>query len=106
MVSQACHHVPIAVIVDSFGHPLRMRSAHCNPLPYSITGTMSYLIAYISTAAGETSYVYSRTNFYDGAFRRFEETAFTFLHDDVELRTFRFVVAVAMTTVCIRSDLL
>ena len=52
----------------------------------------------------ETSYVYSRTHHYNGAIRRFEETAFGFPHDDVELRKFRVVIAVAMATVRIRSD--
>ena len=59
---------------------------------------------YCGSVTDETSYVYSRTHPYNGAIRGFEETASSFPHDDVELRKFRVVVAVAMATVRIPCD--
>ena len=52
----------------------------------------------------ETSYVYGRTHSYSGAIRRFDETACSFPHDDVERRKFRVVFTVAMVTVRLHSD--
>ena len=96
-----------AVIVDSFGHPLRMRSAHFNPyLQYYryITIFGRVYLHCCGSVTDEASYVYSRTHPYNGAIRRSEDTASSFPHNDVELRKFRVVVAVAMATVRNRCD--
>ena len=107
MVSQTCQHVPIAVIVIN-------SVIHYACAAHILTPTLQYYwyitifdrvyLYCCGSASDETSYVYSRIHPYNGAIRRFEETPSSFPHDDVELRKFRVVIAVAMATVRIRSD--
>ena len=89
MVSQPCHHVAITLImIHSVLHCARAALIWNPALQYYWYIAMFdrvYLYCFRSVTQ-ETSYVYNRTHPYNGAIRRFEETASSLFVFDLKKR--------------------